>query len=219
MSRIRVSVIALLLASGLAGTASAQSTPMATVTGHVRDVRNLPIAGARVILINTWTGTMTTRDGEYTLVSTPGTVSLLVTARGYKPFQLTGLRLIANQSVEQDWQLADSVPRLVPYPGYDTGGSFTADQVDDPVQYIGGPVPKYPESLRAAKVEGRVTVRYVVEANGLVDGNSMQVLNSTHKEFEEPALEALLKSTFRPARIKGTPVRQMVEQAVRFTLK
>lgn len=214
MSRIHLSVIALLLASGLPGTAPAQSTAMATVTGHVRGVRNQPIAGATVMLVDTRTGTLTTRDGQYTLISAPGTVSLLVTARGYKPFQVTGLRLIANVSVEQDWQLADSMPRLLPYPGF-----FTSQQVDDPVQWVGGPLPKYPDSLKAAKVEGRVVLRYIVEANGQVEESSVQLLSSTHKEFEEPAIEAIKRSTFRPAKLKGVPVRQMVEQVVRFTLK
>jgi TonB family protein len=214
MSSIRVHPIALLLAAGLAGPAAAQSTATATVTGHVRDVRNQPIAGATVMLVDTWTGTLTSRDGEYTIVSTPATVSLLVTARGYKPFQLTGLRLLANRSIEQDWQLADSLPRQLPYPGF-----FTSEQVDDPVQYIGAPLPRYPDSLKAARIEGRVILRYIVGTDGRVEGGSVQVLSSTRKEFEEPAIEAIRQSTFRPAKLKGVAVRQMVEQVVRFTLK
>ncbi len=219
MSRVRVFTIVLLLASSLTGVAPAQSTAMATVTGHVRNRRNQPIAGATVMLVDTRTGTLTAGDGQYTLISTPGTVSLLVTARGYQPFQVRGLRLVANVSVEQDWQLADSVRQILPYPGFGTDPKYTVDQVDDPVRYLSGPPPKYPDALKAAKVEGRVTLRYVVGIDGRVEATSLQVLNSTRKEFEEPALEAIRNSIFRPAKLKGTPVRQMVEQVVRFTLK
>jgi protein TonB len=99
-----------------------------------------------------------------------------------------------------------------------TGESFTVDQVDDPVQYIGGPLPTYPPALRTAGIEGRVTVRYIVGADGKVEENTIQVLNSTNKAFEAPAIEAIRKSNFKPAKIKGTPVRQLVEQVVRFTI-
>ena len=42
--------------------------------------------------------------------------------------------------------------------------------------------------------------------------------NSTNKAFETPAIEAIKKSNFKPAKIKGTAVRQLVEQVVRFTI-
>jgi TonB family protein len=189
------------------------------VTGFVRDIRNQPITGATVMLIETKTGTLTNTDGQYSLISTPGIVSLRVTARGFKPMQISQLRLIANDLVTSDFRLNDSTPQLLPYPGFGAGPSYTVDQVDDPVQYIGGPLPKYPDSLKAAKIEGRVTIRYIVGADGQVEVNSLQILNSSQKEFEAPAIEAIKGSRFKPAKIKDAPVRQMVEQVVRFTLK
>jgi protein TonB len=99
-----------------------------------------------------------------------------------------------------------------------TGESFTVDQVDDPVQYIGGPLPTYPPVLRTAGIEGRVTLRFIVGSDGKVEEGTIQVLNSTNKAFEVPAIEAIKKSNFKPAKIKGTPVRQLVEQVVRFTI-
>jgi len=212
-------VVAFLLASVLTGAALAQEPGMATVAGTVRDARNQPVAGATVMLVETRTGTQTSLDGQYTLIGAPATITLRVTARGFKPVQVTPVRLIANNLLVQDFKLVDSGPQLLPYPGFGANSSFTVDQVDDPVQYVGGPLPKYPDSLKAAKIEGRVTVRYIVGTNGLVEANSLQVINSTSKEFEAPALEAIRKSTFRPAKMKGVPVRQIVEQVVRFTLK
>ena len=36
--------------------------------------------------------------------------------------------------------------------------------------------------------------------------------------FEGPARDAILGSTFKPAKIKGQPVRQLVQQRVSFTI-
>ena len=97
-------------------------------------------------------------------------------------------------------------------------GVYTSTTVDDPVQYVGGPMPTYPDSLKAAKVTGNVTLRYIVGADGKVEGPSIQVLTSTNRAFEQPAIDAVKGSIFRPAILKGTKVRQLVEQVVRFSL-
>lgn len=102
-----------------------------------------------------------------------------------------------------------------------TGESFTVDQVDDPVAYLDGPNPTqyYPPVLRSAGVEGRVSLRFVVGTDGKVEANTIQVLSSTNKAFENGAIEIIKKSRFKPAKIRGQPVRQLVDQAVRFSLQ
>ena len=99
-----------------------------------------------------------------------------------------------------------------------TGETFTVDQVDDPVQYQSGPEPRYPPALKAAGVEGVVTLEFVVSTEGRVEGGTIKVVSSTNKAFEEPAIEAVRKSIFKPAKVRGSPVRQLVRQAVRFTI-
>jgi hypothetical protein len=44
------------------------------------------------------------------------------------------------------------------------------------------------------------------------------VLRSTNKAFEEPAREAIMKGVFKPARIRGKAVRQLVQQKISFNL-
>lgn len=100
-----------------------------------------------------------------------------------------------------------------------SGESFTVDQVDDPVQYLDGPMPVYPPVLKSAGVEGRVSLRFVVGIDGRPEVGTIQVLSSTNKAFESPAIEAIKKSRFKPAKIRGAPVRQLVDQAVRFSLQ
>ncbi len=99
-----------------------------------------------------------------------------------------------------------------------TGEVFTVDQIDDPVQRLSGPDPRYPPGLKAANIEGVVTMEFVVSAEGRVEGGSIKVISSTNKAFEEPAIEAVRKSIFKPARVRGSPVRQLVRQSVRFTI-
>ena len=100
-----------------------------------------------------------------------------------------------------------------------SGESFTVDQVDDPVQPLDGPIPIYPPVLKAAGVEGRVSLRFVVGTDGRPEAGTVQVLSSTNKAFEAPAVEAIKKWRFKPAKIRGAPVRQLVDQAVRFSLQ
>ncbi len=99
-----------------------------------------------------------------------------------------------------------------------TGETFLQEQVDDPVQQISVPRPRYPPVLQQAGIAGRVDVQYVVDTTGHAEPGSWKVLRSTNKAFEEPAREAIMKGVFKPARIKGQAVRQLVQQGVNFNI-
>lgn len=74
--------------------------------------------------------------------------------------------------------------------------------------------PTYPAELKKAKIEGVVTVVFVLSEQGRVE--DPRVENSTRPEFEKPALEAIRKWKFRPGEKDGEPVRAFVRQAIRF---
>lgn len=78
--------------------------------------------------------------------------------------------------------------------------------------------PRYPEALRSARVEGGVTVRFVVDTLGRVEPASIRITESTHALFEPAVQAALLQTRFRPARVRGGPVRQLVQQRFVFAL-
>jgi hypothetical protein len=42
------------------------------------------------------------------------------------------------------------------------------------------------------------------------------VMKTTHPAFAEPAKEAIAKGVFKPAKFKGQPVRQLVQQRISF---
>lgn len=96
---------------------------------------------------------------------------------------------------------------------------FTIDQVDDQAIYLSGAEPRYPGVLRLAGVEGRVTLEFVVGADGRVEASSIRVMATTNADFDAASIAAVRGSRFRPAKIGGRPVRQLVRQVVRFTIE
>jgi periplasmic protein TonB len=99
-----------------------------------------------------------------------------------------------------------------------TGETFLQDQVDDPVQVISKVSPRYPPVLQQAGVSGFVEATWVVDTLGHAESNSWKVLKSTNAQFEAPAREAILKALYKPARIKGAAVRQLVQQRISFNI-
>lgn len=95
---------------------------------------------------------------------------------------------------------------------------FTEAQLDDPVQPISIPQPRYPPVLQSAGIAGRVEMQYIVDTTGHAESSSFKILKSTHQAFEEPAREAIMKAVFKPARFRGRPVRQLVQQAISFRI-
>jgi protein TonB len=97
-----------------------------------------------------------------------------------------------------------------------TGEVFLEAQLDDPVQPISIPTPRYPPVLQSAGIAGSVDLQYVVDTTGHAEPNSFKVLKTTHQAFVDPAEEAIKKGVFKPAKFKGQPVRQLVQQRISF---
>jgi protein TonB len=99
-----------------------------------------------------------------------------------------------------------------------TGTTYSVSDVDDPAVRTGGPSPEYPEIMRTVGIDGVVRLRFVVGTDGRAESGSITVVSSTNKAFDRNAIDAIRKSTFKPAKIAGRPVRQLVEQNIRFAL-
>ena len=74
--------------------------------------------------------------------------------------------------------------------------------------------PAYPSELRKAKIEGSVTLVFVLSEDGRVE--DARVENSSRPEFEKPALDAIRKWRFRPGEKDGKAVRTYIRIPMRF---
>ena len=69
----------------------------------------------------------------------------------------------------------------------------------DGPQVLTGPLPRYPELLRQAGIQGRVLLEAIVDTTGQVLRDSILVVSATQSEFVAAARQALLTTLFRPA--------------------
>ena len=76
--------------------------------------------------------------------------------------------------------------------------------------------PTYPKELKREGVSGMVTVSITVDENGAVQ--NPVVKKSTRPEFEEPALDAVSRWKFEPAKKDGKPVAVQVVVPVKFSI-
>ena len=99
---------------------------------------------------------------------------------------------------------------------------FTADQVEEAARpdesSQGSLVPIYPDELFEAGITGATLVEFVVDSIGQIELNTFGVITSTHHLFTQSVRRSLDDISFVPARLKGQPVRQLVQWPVRFDL-
>ena len=99
--------------------------------------------------------------------------------------------------------------------GRGLGQIFDISQLDQiPVARV-QPQPVYPYEMRRAGITGEVNVGFIVDSNG--DVRDAYVINSTHREFEVPAVQAVSKWKFRPGRRSGKAVNTRMSVPIVFS--
>jgi TonB family protein len=97
--------------------------------------------------------------------------------------------------------------------------TFREFQVEQPVQNVAGnPAPRYPDSLRAANVEGEVLAQFVVDTSGHADISTFKALKETHPMFTSAVISALPNMKFDPARVGDRKVKQLLQMPFQFSL-
>ena len=105
-------------------------------------------------------------------------------------------------------------------PRADTGSALSSEFVDRQVVPLPtNPSPEYPAPLRAARIEGAVSARFVVDTTGRVIMESVVIDATAHRLFTDAVIEALRRARFRPAELRDTKVRQLVVQPFLFVLR
>lgn len=92
--------------------------------------------------------------------------------------------------------------------------AFNMSEIDQQPRAIHQVSPMYPSSLRGKKIEGVVTVIFVVDAAGKVSNPRVEKSNNT--AFEKPAIDAIKKWKFEPAVKGGQRVACKARQPLRF---
>jgi TonB family protein len=97
--------------------------------------------------------------------------------------------------------------------------TFIDFQVEQEAQLLpNGPSPRYPDSLRAANVQGEVVAQFVVDTTGRADTTTFKVLNGAHPMFAASVRSALPQMKFTPAQVGGRKVKQLMEMPFQFSL-
>jgi protein TonB len=126
---------------------------------------------------------------------------------------------IAEQDAEQtigSTELVENIIRTIP-----TGPEIEIVayyKLEKKPKLTNNPVPKYPEIVRRAGIEGKVFVKMLVDTSGLV--METQILKSSGNQMlDQAAVAAAMKSRFSPAWQRDQKVRVWVARKFEFKLQ
>ena len=95
--------------------------------------------------------------------------------------------------------------------------AYSEFEVEETAAPAGGS-PNYPSALRGAGISGQVQAEFIIGPDGRVEDGSVKILQSSHEGFANAVKDFLRRAKFRPGRVGGKGVRQVVQQAFTFKL-
>lgn len=93
---------------------------------------------------------------------------------------------------------------------------FNLSDLDQRPQPIAQVAPQHPPSLLRSKIEGSVVLWFILDENGRITDPSVE--QSSHPDFEAPALKVLSRWRFKPGMLDGKPVKTHVRQKIFFRI-
>lgn len=94
--------------------------------------------------------------------------------------------------------------------------AFSLSDLEKQPEVMASVAPVYPAAMRKAKIEGSVTLIFVLNADGRVE--DARVDRSSRPEFEKPALDAVRKWKFKPGMKDGEAVSTYMKLPIRFRI-
>src|ERR1044071_4806438 len=88
----------------------------------------------------------------------------------------------------------------------DPGQAFIEAVVDEKPSLVSPPQLDYPDLLRQAGIEGTVLIEVIIDTTGHAEPASLRIVQSSNKAFEISARDAVMKSLYRPGRVRGQAV-------------
>lgn len=77
----------------------------------------------------------------------------------------------------------------------------------------------FPRFLLDQRVNGRVTVQFVITADGRVNPSTVRIINTTHQAFGDATLQAIEGFRFSPGRYGGQAVQVLIEMPIDWTAR
>lgn len=99
---------------------------------------------------------------------------------------------------------------------FDQDEAFDVADLEKRPEPVSQVPPSYPSAMRKAKIEGTVTVVFVLNEQGHVEDPRIE--SSSRPEFEKPALDAIRKWRFRPGAKDGVAVKTYMKLPIRFRI-
>ena len=98
--------------------------------------------------------------------------------------------------------------------------AFKLNEVDQPPKILRAMQPRYPFEAQQKGIEGRITVRFVVDTNGQAQEPEVSKVEPKDVEgiFEESALAVVKKYKFRPAMKGGKAVDCIVNLPIKYSV-
>lgn len=93
----------------------------------------------------------------------------------------------------------------------------TFQEVEKLPEMIEADKPVYPEEAKKNKITGKTFVKVLIDKNG--NAKKAVVIKSEHELFNQPAIDAAMKSKFTPAMQGGNPIAVWIVLPYRFTLE
>ncbi len=161
----------------------------------------------------------------------PGNHEIRVGKTGYQDWTMEvkaeageHLNLVARLGAAPSATVPTSTPETEPAPlELEPGPALSALAGDvltvgpgiTPPRKISGNPPRYPERARQSKLEGRVSVQFIVTADGLP--TNFEIIESAGELLDDTVLKALAEWKFEPATKDGVPVkvRWVIRQSFR----
>lgn len=92
--------------------------------------------------------------------------------------------------------------------------TFDVSELEKRPEVVSQVAPAYPAELRKARIEGTVTLVFLLTEDGRVE--DPRVENASRPEFEKPALEAVRRWRFKPGMKNGAAVKTHMRLPMRF---
>lgn len=128
---------------------------------------------------------------------------------------------VSNKELQQLFGAFDSVAshssvRLVP-PTAMQNGPVLIGYLDEPPQIVDPGGMQHPDDFRALGRNARVLARFVIDTNGVVPAEHVEILLTDGKAFTDEVRRGLAHRTYRPGRRGGRAVQTVCWQWFNFT--